>query len=197
MGEAIGDLVDADLFEELLASDEVPLPDGVLAEMERSASNYARTLRRAANGPFGYPRQWDPTLLTSSMRTTHTPGVIERFEAMVPGETEPVSRFPRLSADHLAPTLLAGTGQSKGSDTSRRCHGTDEERNNWEASGDGTAIHWPDLDEDVSVGGLISGPSLERSVTLGRWLLARQEGRGIKGYEIDEWRRSRSALALR
>ena len=79
----------------------------------------------------------------------------------------------------------------------RLCHGTDEERNNWEAPGDGTAIHWPDLDEDVSVGGLISGPSLERSVTLGRWFLARQEGRGIKGDEIDEWRRSRSALPLR
>ena len=43
----------------------------------------------------------------------------------------------------------------------------------------------------------MSGPSLERAVTLGGWLLARRQGRGIKGYEIAEWNRSRRPTPLR
>ncbi len=79
----------------------------------------------------------------------------------------------------------------------RLCDGTPVERNNWESVGDGIAVHWPDLDEDVSIGGLMSGPSLERATTLGRWLLARREGRGVKGYEIAEHERTRRAVPLR
>ncbi len=29
--------------------------------------------------------------------------------------------------------------------------------NNWELLGDGEGIHWPDLDEDLSVAGLLAG----------------------------------------
>ena len=36
-------------------------------------------------------------------------------------------------------------------------HGTEAERNNWRLIGQGMGIHWPDLDEDISVEGLISG----------------------------------------
>ena len=32
-----------------------------------------------------------------------------------------------------------------------------EERNNWELLGDGQGIHWPDIDEDLSVSGLLKG----------------------------------------
>lgn len=39
----------------------------------------------------------------------------------------------------------------------RLWHGTPEERNNFEIIGDGTIIHWPDLDEDLSVSGLLAG----------------------------------------
>ena len=78
----------------------------------------------------------------------------------------------------------------------RLCDGTPAERNNWESVGDGIAVHWPDLDEDIIIGGLMSGPSLERATTLGRWLLARREGRGIKGYEIAEYERTRRAAPL-
>ena len=77
----------------------------------------------------------------------------------------------------------------------RLCHGSDAERNNWEPIGGGTAIRWPDLDEDISTEGLIAGPSLERALTLGRWLLAREQGRGVTGPEIDEWRRKHRAPA--
>lgn len=30
-------------------------------------------------------------------------------------------------------------------------------RNNWRFIGNGQGIHWPDLDEDISVGGLLRG----------------------------------------
>ena len=36
-----------------------------------------------------------------------------------------------------------------------------EERNNWELLGDGQGIHWPDIDEDLSVSGLLKGTRLD------------------------------------
>ena len=39
----------------------------------------------------------------------------------------------------------------------RLLHGTVEARQNWELIGPGVGIHWPDLDEDISVAGLIAG----------------------------------------
>lgn len=47
--------------------------------------------------------------------TKHTPAVIERFTATLPGKIEAVSRYPRLSWDGYCPTLRAGTGSDKGS----------------------------------------------------------------------------------
>jgi hypothetical protein len=34
---------------------------------------------------------------------------------------------------------------------------TPEQRDNWEISGAGFGIHWPDIDEDLSVSGLLRG----------------------------------------
>ncbi len=39
---------------------------------------------------------------------------------------------------------------------------TPAERNNWEVLGDGQGIHWPDIDEDLSVRGLLKGTWLDR-----------------------------------
>lgn len=59
----------------------------------------------------------------------------------------------------------------------RLVHGTPEERQNWRVSGAGYGIHWPDLDEDLSVEGLLAGrPSGESQSSLKRWL----EGRKTK-----------------
>lgn len=53
----------------------------------------------------------------------------------------------------------------------RLFHGTPAERNNWRLIGKGEGIHWPDLDEDISVEGLVLGkPSGESSRSLKRWL---------------------------
>jgi hypothetical protein len=57
----------------------------------------------------------------------------------------------------------------------RLLHGTPEERNNWRVIGSGEGIHWPDLDEDLSIDSLISGmPSGESPASLKRWLETRK-----------------------
>ena len=57
----------------------------------------------------------------------------------------------------------------------RLFHGSQQERENWELIGDGEGIHWPDLDEDISVEGLILGrPSGESQRSLQRWLDGRK-----------------------
>jgi Protein of unknown function (DUF2442) len=39
----------------------------------------------------------------------------------------------------------------------RLLHATPEQRNHFEILGDGEGIHWPDIDEDISVAGLLRG----------------------------------------
>ena len=57
----------------------------------------------------------------------------------------------------------------------RLFHGTAEERKNWRLIGQGEGIHWPDLDEDISVENLLAGkPSGESQRSLKRWLETRQ-----------------------
>lgn len=56
----------------------------------------------------------------------------------------------------------------------RLVDGTPEERSEWRLIGSGHGIHWPGLDEDISVEGLIAGrPSGERAESLERWLASR------------------------
>jgi uncharacterized protein DUF2442 len=56
----------------------------------------------------------------------------------------------------------------------RLWHGTPEERNRFEIFGDGTYINWPDLDEDLTVAGLLAGlPSGENPQSLKKWLAGR------------------------
>jgi len=40
--------------------------------------------------------------------------------------------------------------------------GTEAQRANWALIGDGQGIHWPDLDEDLSVAGLLRGSRARR-----------------------------------
>ncbi len=56
----------------------------------------------------------------------------------------------------------------------RLLHGAPQERNHWRLIGKGVGIHWPDLDEDISVEGLLAGqPSGESHRSLKRWLEGR------------------------
>ena len=53
----------------------------------------------------------------------------------------------------------------------RLMHGSEKERNNWRFIGDKEGIHWPDLDEDISIENLLMGkPSGESQSSFKRWL---------------------------
>ena len=57
----------------------------------------------------------------------------------------------------------------------RLAHGTKEERAHWRLIGGGKGIHWPDLDEDISVESLLAGrKSGETQESLARWLQRRE-----------------------
>jgi hypothetical protein len=53
----------------------------------------------------------------------------------------------------------------------RLLHSTEQERNNWRLIGKGQGIHWGDIDEDISIEGLLAGrPSGESQESFNKWL---------------------------
>ena len=53
----------------------------------------------------------------------------------------------------------------------RLAHGRPDERAKWELIGEGEGIHWPDLDEDISVEGILAGArSGESQRSFQEWL---------------------------
>jgi hypothetical protein len=53
----------------------------------------------------------------------------------------------------------------------RLVNATPKERNNWNLIGKGHGIHWEDIDEDISIEGLIAGkPSGESQISFKKWL---------------------------
>ncbi len=57
----------------------------------------------------------------------------------------------------------------------RLAHGTPEERANFQLSGAGHGIHWPDLDEDIGIEGLLLGrKSTESPLSFERWFERRK-----------------------
>lgn len=56
----------------------------------------------------------------------------------------------------------------------RLANGSARERDNWSLIGQGVGIHWEELDEDISMLGLLEGkPSGESQSSFQRWLSAR------------------------
>jgi len=57
----------------------------------------------------------------------------------------------------------------------RLLHATPQERQGWQLIARGEGIHWPGVDEDISVASLVAGrPSGESAASLRRWLAARK-----------------------
>lgn len=114
--EALSDLPDAESYPELMTSDTVEIQEWL------ASTDYARECRCASEHAwhFGYPRVWQPDLLTASMRTVHTDITRRRFIATRPGEIEPISRFFKLHPDGVCNTLRAGTDSARGAFTSPR-----------------------------------------------------------------------------
>jgi len=72
----------------------------------------------------------------------------------------------------------------------RLVHATQEERDNWELYAEVEHIHWEDLDENISVEGLLAGRrSGESKASFKRWLAAREAGRSVELYELRAERR--------
>ena len=115
VSEALTDIPDADGFPELLIHDSVRTDLG-------EPSEYARKLREQEFDATNHSRlrEFDPGVLTGSMRTSHTDRSIERFQTTTPGATEPTSRFLRLHPDGICNTLRAGTASDRGAHTSPR-----------------------------------------------------------------------------
>jgi len=116
VGEALLDLPDAEDFAELERTDEVAWTKWA------DGSAYAKELRCLSNSAWhsGHRRAWNPNILTSSARTTHTTISRGRFASTNGGETEPISRFYKLATNGLSNTLRAGTDGARGAFTSPR-----------------------------------------------------------------------------
>ncbi|MDB9437760.1 DNA cytosine methyltransferase [Dolichospermum lemmermannii CS-548] len=95
--------------------------DWILTEFS-NPSNYAKKLRNLeiAKNNYAYKRQYDLTLLTSSLRSKHSPESMERFASTPHGKIESISRFHKLDPHGLCNTLRAGTPSNKGAFTSPR-----------------------------------------------------------------------------
>ena len=115
VGDAIMDLPDIDTFDALIDNDTVEF-------IYHPESSYSRRLHHPVEiaDDYSYPRVWDDTVLTGSMRTDHTEESRRRFHNTSCGEVEPKSRFHKLSYDGQCNTLRAGTDKSRGAYTSPR-----------------------------------------------------------------------------
>jgi len=114
--DALDDLPDAERFQELNVTDEVRI------KKTGKPSAYASLMRcdESDGWAFGYRREWDPAVLTSSMRSNHSDVSRERFAETVAGQVEPISRFLKLPPKGVSNTLRAGTDSARGAFTSPR-----------------------------------------------------------------------------
>jgi DNA (cytosine-5)-methyltransferase 1 len=115
VADAISDLPDANLYDELRCDDATTIK----WTTRRKYAKILRGMETDAND-FSYSRIYDRNVLTSSLRTEHTELSQTRFEATEHGKTEPISRFRKLDPQGLCNTLRAGTDSARGAFTSPR-----------------------------------------------------------------------------
>jgi hypothetical protein len=73
-------------------------------------------------------------------------------------ETEPAASDVTVTGNELIVNLVDGRKLSAPlAWYPRLLHASIEERNEWELIGDGEGIHWPRIDEDLSVSGILRG----------------------------------------
>ncbi len=114
--DALDDLPNAEDFVELINDDKVE------TNYLKKASGYSAQMRcvNDSSWKYGYKREWNSKILTSSRRTDHTEISRERFKRTLEGDVETVSRFYKLSRNGVSNTLRAGTDSSRGAFTSPR-----------------------------------------------------------------------------
>jgi hypothetical protein len=73
-------------------------------------------------------------------------------------EISPLAQEVTFTDDDLVVTLVDGRKLSVPIIWfPRLCHATKEQLENYEILGDGEGLHWPDIDEDLSIAGLLHG----------------------------------------
>lgn len=89
--------------------------------------------------------------------------------------TIPLAQAVEVSADTLSVDLSDGRTISVPLGWfPRLSHATRKERGEWQLIGRGQGIHWPLIDEDISVEGLLAGrPSGESQTSFAKWLATR------------------------
>ncbi len=99
-----------------------------------------------------------------------------KWNSLAIAEREAEARSIEVTDEELIVHLVDGrTVSAPISWYPRLLHGTAEERNHYELTGRGYGIHWPSLDEDLSVRGLLKGnPSFESQASIQRWLDSRK-----------------------
>lgn len=115
VGDAIGDIPDAEKYPELWDRDWVYAKFG-------EQSLYSSYLHGVEKDPsdFSYPRIFNKDKLTCSLLTDHSDISRGRFVETLPDTVEPISRFKKLSMNGLCNTLRAGTASDRGAFTSPR-----------------------------------------------------------------------------
>lgn len=79
-------------------------------------------------------------------------------------EVIPLAQDVRVTEDELIVPLVDGRTISVPlAWFPRLLHATPQQRSHFELLGDGDGIHWPDLDEDISVAGLLRGVRAPKS----------------------------------
>ncbi len=79
-------------------------------------------------------------------------------------EANPRAQDVSLSEDELTVALADGRRISVPlAWYPRLLHASPAQRANWELLGDGEGIHWPDVDEDLSVAGILRGTPAPRA----------------------------------
>ncbi len=95
--------------------------------------------------------------------------------SVVPNPVSPRAEHVTITEDTLSVDL--GDGRTIAAPLAwfpRLVHATSEEKNNWQLIGQGKGIHREDLDEDISIEGLLEGrPSGESQTSFKKWLDAR------------------------
>ncbi|WP_421781757.1 DNA cytosine methyltransferase [Kiloniella litopenaei] len=97
----------------------------------KKISSYARRARKLPPKDMGWKIAIERLMLRQSSgheATIHSEKVAARYEALVNGKADPVSKSVRLKWDGLCPTLRAGTGSEKGSHQAVRPIHPDEGR---------------------------------------------------------------------
>lgn len=84
----------------------------------KNLSEYAQAMRRLPEKHLGNKEAREllsEGLCSGHFNTIHTDPVKERFECLIPGKTDKISKAKRLEWNGLCPTLRAGTGSDHGS----------------------------------------------------------------------------------